>query len=431
MLSQNLHKGLMTFMLSSLLASCVTIEQTALPQYRLDNGLWFNGETFEPQTAYVIGNSLQFSPSETEAADIIDLDGAYVVPPFCEAHNHNIGGRADGVEEVVQAYLNNGIFYAMMPGSFALYREQIADKINKPDSVDVVFANNGLTGSGGHPRKLREFLKRRYGRYPEFTNATFADKGYFEADTLDEVYEKWALILAEKPDFIKVMLLYSEEYQERKDDPEYYGLRGLNPEFLPEVVRLAQAENLRVAVHVNTDFDMAMALRAGVDIIAHMPSYRSPLQLSDETIALAKETNAIVVTTLSLAKRFEQRDPESYAATIAAQRDNLKRAHAAGVNLVIGSDNTRGTSRGEAEHIASLDVLDNRTLLNMWTTRCAEAVFPGRKIGRLIDGYEASFVVLEGDPLADFDNTGRISLRMKEGQLLGSSEPKAPQSAQR
>ncbi|MEO1045105.1 MAG: amidohydrolase family protein [Pseudomonadota bacterium] len=392
-----------------------------MAEYQLDNGLWYDGERFDARTAYVVNGVLRFSPAgNISAQQVIDLAGGHVVPPFCEAHNHNIGGSVDGVEEVAQGYLDDGVFYVMMPGSFAFYREQIAGKINRPDSVDVAFANNGLTGSGGHPRKLREFLKQRFGSYPEFTNETFPDKGYFEADTVEDLDRKWPLILAERPDFIKVMLLYAEEYEQRRDDPEFYGSRGLDPALFPEVVRRAHQRNLRVAVHVETEFDMATALRAGADIIAHLPSYDAPVRISEETIRLATETDAILVTTLSLAKRFEQRDPEKYAATIAAQRDNLARLTAAGARLVVGSDNVRDTSRSEVMHLLGLGVLDNRNLLDMWTTRCAEAVFPDRKIGRLRDDYEASFVVLGGNPLSDFAATGDIRLRMKQGLLLES-----------
>ena len=407
----------MSILLFPLLTACAA-QSPAPPEYRFENGLWFTGETFEPRTGYVADGVLIFTEAPLRVETTIDLAGGYVVPPFCEGHNHNLGDGVDGVQETIQRYLSDGVFYAMMPGSFALYRSQIADQINTPNSIDVAFANNGLTGSGGHPRRLRESLMERFDRYPDFTIETLPDKGYFEADTLAELREKWALIRAERPDFVKVMLLYSEEYEERKDNPGFYGNRGLNPELLPELIRLAHDDSLRVAVHVETDFDMATALRAGADMIAHLPSHSAPTLISDETIALAKETGAIVVTTLSVAKRIELRWPEKYAATIKAQKDNLTRLHDAGVNLVVGSDNVFDTSRGEAEYLASLGVLDNRTILNMWTVNCAQAVFPGRKIGRLADGYEASFLVLENDPLKDFSNTGRIQFRMKDGLFL-------------
>ncbi len=407
-------------LLMLLTAGCATPPDVP-PTYRFDNGLWFNGRTFASATAYVADGALHFSDDVIAAETVVDLDGGYVVPPYCEGHNHNLGGGADGVEETVQAYLKDGVFYAMMPGSFALYRGLIADKLNNPKSIDVAFANNGLTGSGGHPRALRESVMERFERYPDFTKETLPDKGYFEAETLEQLRGKWALILAERPDFVKVMLYFSEEYEQRKSDPEYYGKRGLNPSFMPELVRLAHDAGLRVAVHVESDADMATALRAGAgaDIIAHLPSNDSTARISDETIALVKETNPTLITTLSVAKRkFEKRSPELYADIREAQRENLTRLTDAAANLVVGSDTHWDTSQEEARYLVSLGPLDNRAILKMWTQNCARTVFPERKIGRLAEGYEASFLVLEGDPLADFENTSRIFLRVKDGALL-------------
>lgn len=384
----------------------------------LTNGLWFDGERFNAQTVYVTDGALHFSDAPLSAEKTMDLNGGYVVPPYCEAHNHNLGGGAEDVRETIDQYIEDGVFYAMFPGSFKFYRDKIASELNTPPTIDAAFANNGLTGSGGHPRGLRESLMERYGLYPDFTKETLPDTGYFEADTLAELHEKWALILAEKPDFIKVMLLHSEEYDTRKDNPEYYGRRGLDPSLMPALSKLAREENLRVAAHVETDADMATALRAGVDMIAHLVSHDADARLSDETISLAKAKGATVITTASIAKRFEQRTPEKYAAVIEAQKDNLRRLHEAGVILAVGSDNTRDTSRGEVAHLRSLSVFDNQSLLNMWTENCAATVFPDRAIGKLADGYEASFLVLEGDPLNNFDNVDTIRLRVKNGVLL-------------
>jgi imidazolonepropionase-like amidohydrolase len=38
------------------------------------------------------------------------------------------------------------------------------------------------------------------------------------------------------------------------------------------------------------------------------------------------------------------------------------------------------------------------------------------------EGYEASFLALEADPLADWTATGRIKLRVKRGVVLGLTE---------
>ena len=47
------------------------------------------------------------------------------------------------------------------------------------------------------------------------------------------------------------------------------------------------------------------------------------------------------------------------------------------------------------------------------------SIFPGRRIGRLVEGYEASFLALPGNPLEDLSAVDSISLRMKQGCLVG------------
>jgi imidazolonepropionase-like amidohydrolase len=54
----------------------------------------------------------------------------------------------------------------------------------------------------------------------------------------------------------------------------------------------------------------------------------------------------------------------------------------------------------------------------MWCETTAETIFPKRKIGRLRDGYEASFLVLASNPLQEFDSTQKIEMRVKQGKIL-------------
>jgi hypothetical protein len=42
-------------------------------------------------------------------------------------------------------------------------------------------------------------------------------------------------------------------------------------------------------------------------------------------------------------------------------------------------------------------------------------IFPDRKIGKLSDGYEASFLLLDGNPITEFMNTTKIIRRYKQG----------------
>jgi imidazolonepropionase-like amidohydrolase len=85
------------------------------------------------------------------------------------------------------------------------------------------------------------------------------------------------------------------------------------------------------------------------------------------------------------------------------------------VALAIGSDNVNDSSVLEAEHLYSLGVVDTLALLKLWAEDTPRSIFPQRRIGFLHEGYEASFLALEGNPLADWLNIRRITLRFKQG----------------
>ncbi len=51
----------------------------------------------------------------------IDLRGRYIVPPFAEAHNHNVEPRPD-IANVIRRYLTDGIFYVKVPANPACGR---------------------------------------------------------------------------------------------------------------------------------------------------------------------------------------------------------------------------------------------------------------------------------------------------------------------
>jgi imidazolonepropionase-like amidohydrolase len=99
---------------------------------------------------------------------------------------------------------------------------------------------------------------------------------------------------------------------------------------------------------------------------------------------------------------------------VAAQKANLRLLHESGVRLAIGSDVIRSAVK-EFDYLQKLGVFDNLTLLKMWTETTAQTIFPGRKIGELREGYEASFLALEGNPLDNLMNAHRIKLRFKQG----------------
>lgn len=390
-----------------LLAAAGLPAQVAFP-----GGQWFDGKTFHAKTAYAVNGNLTFHrPARVEAK--VDLGGGYVLPPFGEAHNHNVE-PLNKIDALVARYLRHGIFYVKNPDCLPGTREQLAGKVNTPDSIDVVFAYAALTGSGGHPL---EIVKRNIGR-GIWTEAEGEGRFYVTVDSAQELDAKWPQVLATKPDFIKTYMLYSEEYAARKDDPAFFGWKGLDPALLALIVAKAHAAGLRVSTHVETAADFHAALIAGVDEINHMPGFRpasdvrphplSTYEISEQDAREAHQRGTYVVTTLEGGGHRDDR----------LNARNLKLLDEHGVKLALGSDSYRSDTVPEALYLASLHVLDNRTLLRMWCQTTARTIFPRRKIGALREGYEANFIVLEGDPLRDFSNVTRVKLRVKRGRVL-------------
>jgi imidazolonepropionase-like amidohydrolase len=94
---------------------------------------------------------------------------------------------------------------------------------------------------------------------------------------------------------------------------------------------------------------------------------------------------------------------------------NIGLLRAQKVPLLIGSDQMEGTAAIEIAALARSGAFTNLELLQLWSVATPQAIFPNRRIGSIADGFEASFLVLSGDPLTDFRNTQRITMRVKRG----------------
>jgi hypothetical protein len=391
------------------------------PNVELRNGLWFDGTGFEPKTMYSVGGV--FATRRPERVDqALDLGGAFVVPPFAEAHNHNIGTGLDEFERrAIANYLAAGVFYVKIQGNLPLDAEgQRRLGLNRPDGLDVSFAQGSLTGVGGHPAALDEIMLGR-GFFPGHTSESLRDHRYFEIDSSADLDRKWPAIAALQPDFIKVFQMFSEEFERRRDDPASYGRRGLDPRLLPAVVAKAHGAGLLVTSHVTTVADFRNAVGAGVDEIAHVPLIGV---LTDGDAKLAAQRGITVVTTMRVASTLigTPAGAGPPPATMEGLIGNVGTLLRNSVRVVIGSDDGLDQSTAAVIHEATMllesALLDELGLLRLWTGVTAEAIFRGRRIGALEEGYEASFVALEGNPLEDWANVRRIRMRFKQGIVL-------------
>jgi hypothetical protein len=361
---------------------------------------------------------------------VIDLSGRFIVSPFGEAHNHNIEGAPPAT---VKRYLDAGIFYVKDPESFGEARANAVGVLNIPTSVDAIFAGGGFTSPDGHPSGLVRRNIARGSMQPGDDDGRFM---YPVRDSAD-LERRWPGFLAYHTDFVKALLLYSENHQQTKDDPKEFNWHGLDPALLPLLVRHAHAAGLTVATHVESAADFHTALLAGVDEINHMPGFRpahdsmaryagnlSRYRISDSDARLAAKRGVTVVTTLGSAIDYMAKgdssglDSASRGRVLQLFRDNLRTLSARHVRLALGSDQFRGNTLNEVMSLRTLGAFPDAELLRMWSIVTPRAIFPHRRIGCFDSGCEASFLALEGNPLVDFDNVKRIALRMKQGAIL-------------
>jgi len=125
--------------------------QLSARAYELKNGQWFDGNEFKKADWYSINGILSnIKPSRIDST--INLNNGFVIPPFGEAHNHNIA-YSDQFSKLSAKYLNHGIFYVKVPNNFIEGRQKLITNglINKDTMIDAVFANGGITSYKGHP----------------------------------------------------------------------------------------------------------------------------------------------------------------------------------------------------------------------------------------------------------------------------------------
>jgi hypothetical protein len=393
------------------------------------NAHWWTPAGFEPGERHVRAGRFVSEPQPER----VDLGGAYVVPPFAEAHNHNLDAPATA-KAMSDTYLREGILYVKNPNSRGEVTRAAGDAVNGPDTVDAIFSAGGLTATGGHPVRLYGFLSQFLGGAPR-AGETFDGDAFHLVRTEAEIAPALDGVQADGGEFVKIYLLHSEEHAHRRDDPRHYGARGLDPALVPDIVEAAHARAMRVVAHIETAADFRTATAAGVDEINHLPGYwwpggsGEPYVLTDADARAAAAAGVTVVTTTGISQQVTAMAPTGAAnlpRVQALQAANLKRLAAAGVKIAIGSDNYMSTARSEAENLIAIGAFTPAEVLRLWIDTGRSSIFPDRDIGRLQPGFEANFLVLEGDPLADFARSRAIRTVYKAGRAIPLPAPSAP-----
>ncbi len=392
------------------------------------NGQWFNGKGFTATDFYSV-NGLLTKNAPSTVDTVIDLKQQFIIPPFGEAHNHSPETNQD-IDVFIERYLADGIYYIKNPNSIPFATNKIKSKINHPRSVDVLYANGGLTAKGGHPTVLYNYmLGTTYKKaLPGWTTKSFEGEAYYLINSKEELEKKWPFILSQKPDFIKFYLIFSEEYEQRKEDTLFNGKKGIDPKLAKLITKKAHAAGLKVSAHAETPNDLRVALAAGVDEINHLPGYQvrwkdgyteTYYKLTAKLARSMKRKGVHVDPTYSLLQtEIKPMSNQQREAQMNVQKANLLLLKKQHVPVTVGCDSYNLTAQTEIEYLRKMNIYSNLELLKMWCETTPKAIFPNRKIALLQEGYEASFLILQQNPLENFEHAFHIHLRVKQGVVL-------------
>ena len=406
----------------------------------LRNVNWFDGSIFQKGSIYIVDHLFDFKRPKT-VDEVISLEGKYIIPPFGEAHTHNLCS-AYGVDDIIDQYIQEGTLYIQVLGGSQKGRESVSNNL-AASPLEVMYANGGITCTLGHPFTIYEPLamgihspaeKRKRGK--EISESRLAENdAYWFFDSLEDIDHKWNALIESKPDIIKIMLLDAQNYDALYNNPKRLGGKGLSAEVAEQVVLKAKEQGLSVYAHVETAMDFDLAVRIGVNVIAHIPGYswkgdESKLDkyvLKKKSLKRAAANKVSVITTASLSMNYLKAykngkptiDQAKLTRVIAYQKDLLKRLQKNKIKIALGSDQYAKTLFTEVDYLYDNQILDGQTILNTICTTNPQLIYPNRKIGAIRNGYEASFLVLNGNPLLDFTQLKSIEAIYKQGQLIG------------
>jgi imidazolonepropionase-like amidohydrolase len=213
-------------------------------------------------------------------------------------------------------------------------------------------------------------------------------------------------------------------YSNNTPNPGY-----LSMEEMKVIVDEAKLLKVKVAAHATDDTAVRRAAEAGVDSIEH------GYQVKDETLALMKTRGVALVPTdvdeASLKLYFERSKspaPPNPTSILQPLRDRLRRAMAAGVTIVAGSDNyiDFGMPQGQAAKrvlFAYLEAGMKPAQILQSATINGGRLIGDERLGVIKAGAFADIIAIEGDPLQDFNAIEKIKFVMKDGKVYveGSS----------
>jgi imidazolonepropionase-like amidohydrolase len=398
-------------------------------------------------------------PADEKAleAEVIDSSGKTLLPGLIDMHVHlgAPGGiysnatdyaKPNAAKRELAAYLFSGVTAVRSVGdaldASLKLRTQIAD--GSYEGAELFVDGPMFTAEGGHGTE--------YGKYvPENMRAAFNAQISRTPKSAAEARTQVDDLKAKGVDGIKAIL-----------EAGSAGMlfTRLDTAIYREIVKQAHADNLPVATHTGDSSDVKDALEAGTNTIEH-GSFRDviPAELFDamKEKGIAYDPTLSVIeavremsqgkaglldrplveqvgpkalldsTRIELARSAKQKVSPELAAGYQRAETNLLSAYQAGVMLITGSDagNLLVIHGPTVERELQLWVkagIPPAVALEGATYNAARALRAENRIGSIQKGRDATFILVDGNPIEDINNMERITAVIFLGGWVGRDQ---------
>jgi imidazolonepropionase-like amidohydrolase len=362
-------------------------------------------------------------------AQVLDLSADYVLPGLIDCHTH-LGARADRYEEVdkfkdspfdsaiagvvnAKKTLEAGFTTVRDVGSLPFLAVDLRRNIDSGfiPGPRMVASGPGISITGGHG-DLNNYA-------PEVSYTLFPAKNDFGiADGPDEVRRVVREQVKYGVDVIKI--LASGGVLSKGDQP---GAPQYTLEELKVAADTAHQAGRKIAAHAHGAQSIKWAIEAGIDSIEHASL------VDDEGIAMAKAHGTYFVMDIYDDDYILQDGPKmgmpqeniiKERALGQTQRDNFRKAHAAGVKMAFGTDAgvyPHGDNARQFHYMVMYGMTPSEAI-KAATTSAADLIGRSADVGSLTPGHFADLIALSADPLTRIEVLEHPDVVVKGGALI-------------
>jgi len=361
--------------------------------------------------------------------DVVNLDGAFLLPGFIDCHVHICVNTESGDP--------NNPWRDALPGTIAIWAAQAAKRI----------LHCGITSArevGGwdyHEIAVREAINQGWiegtrlfcaGRILTQTTSTtpYFIGMYEECDGADEVRKGARKQLAQGADLIKIMAsgaMTSTKY-ERADAVQF------RPDEIRAAVEIAEDNFTHVAAHAHATDAIRYATECGCRSVEH-GTYGN-----EEVYGLMKDYGTFLVPTICVSSAMlnDQRVADAmpkhihdrYTGLRKLRISNIRLAYQVGVKIAMGTDvGTPGNHAGDNMQEPIMMVNDcglspaEAIYASTWNPAC----LLGREetLGSIEENKIADIIAVPGNPLDNIESLNDVFFVMKDGQMFRNDRSEA------